>query len=228
MMIKINLLPLESFKQTATGQLSVTIFAFVMLALGIVLYLFKAFIMDAELTKLGEQKDELTKQLNQLKQSSTLALKQTTDFVDQFKQVSVISELEERRRDQTRLFNSIAGEVINQASWLTSLNHTNKLLTLRGMAIDLQVVADFHLRLEQNPYLSNVKLVRSEETSINNVALFTFDFIAETHFESPTLLKDGLEGINLPPREKLVQLVAAAAPNLAKTLQDQAAGPATL
>jgi Tfp pilus assembly protein PilN len=219
MMIKINLLPLESFRQTQTGQLSVTIFVFVILALGIGLYLFKSFVMDAEISKLETQKNTLNQQLTQLKTTSALALKQTTEFVTQFRQVSVISELEERRRDQTRLFNSLASEVINQASWLTSIVHQNKMLTLRGMAIDLQVVADFHLRLEQNPYLSNVKLVRSEETSINNIPLFTFDFIAETHFEAPTLLKDGLESIDLPPQVDLLKLVNNAAPDLAKTLQ---------
>jgi Tfp pilus assembly protein PilN len=228
MMIKINLLPLESFRQTATGQLSVTIFSFVVLALGVVLYLFKAFVMDAEIHRMEAEKTQLTQQLSQLKTSGALALKQTTEFVTQFKQVAVISELEERRRDQTRLFNSIAGEMINQASWLTSMNHNNKVLTLRGMAIDLQVVADFHLRLEQNPYLSNVKLVRSEETSINNVPLFTFDFIAETHFGASTLLKDGLEPINLPPQDKLVQLVTVAAPNLAKTLEPEEGKKSTL
>ncbi|MDR2406290.1 MAG: PilN domain-containing protein [Deltaproteobacteria bacterium] len=228
MMIKINLLPLESFKQTQTGQLSVTIFAFVVLALGIALYLFKAFIMDAEISKLETQKTTLNSELTKLKTSSTEALKQTTEFVTQFRQVSSISELEERRRDQTRLFNSLAKEVINQASWLISISHQNKLLTMRGMAIDLQVVADFHLRLEQNPFLSNVKLVRSEETSINNVPLFTFDFVAETHFEAPTLLKDGLETIDLPPQEQLVKLVNAAAPDLAKTMQKEEAGKATL
>jgi Tfp pilus assembly protein PilN len=228
MMIKINLLPLESFKQTATGQLSVTIFAFVVLAVGIALYLAKSFFMDVQINSLQEEKAQLSTKLNQLKTSSTQALKQTTEFVAQFKQVSVISELEERRRDQTRLFNSIAGEMINQASWLTSLNHTNRVLTIKGMAIDLQVVADFHLRLEQNPYLSNVKLVRSEETSINGIPLFTFDFVAETHFGGATLLKDGLEGIELPPQEKLIQLVNVAAPNLAKTLEQPEGGPSTL
>ncbi|MDR2199933.1 MAG: PilN domain-containing protein [Deltaproteobacteria bacterium] len=222
MMIKINLLPLESFKQTATGQLSVTIFVFVLLAAGLGLYLFKSFVMDAEINKLTDEKTKLTQDLAQLKTTSTKALEQTTEFVNQFKQVAVISELEERRRDQTRLFDSVAHEMINQASWLTSLNHANKVLTIKGMAIDLQVVADFHMRLEQNPHLSNVKLVRSEETSINGVTLFTFDFIADTHFDSPTLLKDGLASIELPPREKLVQMVTVAAPNLAETLQNEA------
>jgi hypothetical protein len=103
------------------------------------------------------------------------------------------------------------------------MNHSNQVLALKGMAIDLQVVADFHLRLEQNPFLGDIKLVRSEVTTINGVPVFTFDITASTSFADSTLLTDGLEPINLPPREKLVQLVSAAAPNLAQSMKDDAA-----
>ncbi|MDR1037755.1 MAG: PilN domain-containing protein [Deltaproteobacteria bacterium] len=219
MMIKINLLPIEAFRQSASGQLSVTIFSFVMVALGIGLFLFKTTMMDPKVTDLQTQKDSKNAELASMKTQSEEALKQTTQFTTQLIQADAIAELEERRRDQTRLFNAIAGEVINQASWLTSFTHDRGVVTIRGMATDHEVVASFLDNLERTPLLHDIDLIRAaRDTTINNVSLVTFEIRGGTVFPEASLMEKGLPDVDLPGRTEITQLVSTAAPGLGETL----------
>ncbi|MDR2352839.1 MAG: PilN domain-containing protein [Deltaproteobacteria bacterium] len=229
MMIKINLLPLESFKQTASGQLSVTIFGVVIVALIICLYLFKGMVMDPAVQVLEKTKADQVAQLNQLKADGAAARIKTAKFVEQVIKIIAISNLEERRRDQARLFYSIASSVSNQTSWLISLNHTNRnVLSIRGMATDQEVVADFLNSLEHNSLLKDVVLIRAaRDTTINGIRLVTFDIQAKTSFPPASLLENGIPDVNIPAQKDLNELVKAAAPDLATNLTE-AQTPATL
>ncbi|MDR1165791.1 MAG: PilN domain-containing protein [Deltaproteobacteria bacterium] len=229
MMIKINLLPLESFKQSASGQLSVTIFAFVIVALGILLYFFKGMVMDPAVAALEKEKTDQTAKLQQLKAEGAQALQRTNGLVTQLIQISAIAELEERRRDQTRLFSSLAEQVFNQTSWLTAVNHSARsVLTLRGLATDQEVVAAFLNNLEHNPLLSNVVLNRmARDVAINNIFLFSFDIQAETRFAPPSLMASGIPGVEVAP-EEFTRLITIAAPTLASQLTVTQSAPQTL
>jgi Tfp pilus assembly protein PilN len=219
-LIKINLLPIESFKQATSGKLSVSIFVVVVVAVGIGLYFFDLLIMDSTLAKLNTSKTTQTAKLNEMKTQATLALKQTTSFVKEMVQVTAVSELEERRRDQTRLFMAIAGQMINQASWLTDVTHENGTLTIKGRATDHEVVAAFLDRLEQLSLLTNVALQRAARDQVlNNVRLVSFEIKATTVFPEPTLMSGGLPEVNLPPSKAISDLVSIAAPDLVAKLQ---------
>jgi Tfp pilus assembly protein PilN len=229
MMIKINLLPIESFRQTQSGQLSVTIFAFVIVALLIALYFFKGLIMDAKEEAMTTNRTQLTAKLDDLKKASAEALRQTTEFTDQLVQVTAISELEERRRDQTRLLTTMANLVNSQASWLDSIKHENGLLNIKGLATDMQVVAELQTALQNCPLLSNVILIKtSQDNKYPGVRLFAFELRSDTVFPQATLMQTGLPDVNLPPRELMVKVVQAAAPTLAENLLKSAKGPNTL
>jgi Tfp pilus assembly protein PilN len=219
MIIKINLLPIEAFRQSASGQLSVTIFGFVMAGALVSLFLFKTAVMDPKISRLQGERDNQTATLSSLKKEAEEALKQTTQFTTQFIQADVIAELEERRRDQTRLFNAIASRVINQASWLTSVTHEKGVVTIRGMATDHEVVAAFLSSLEGLPSLKDVDLIRAaRDTTINNVRLVTFEIRGGTSFPESSLLQEGLPDVDLPARTEITQLVSAAAPTLGESL----------
>jgi Tfp pilus assembly protein PilN len=228
-MIKINLLPIESFRQTASGQLSVTIFAFIVIALCISLYFFKGLVMDAKVESMQATRGGQQTKLEQLKKTSTEALQKTTTFTNQLIQVDSISELEERRRDQTRLFSSLANLVNHQASWLTSINHELGLLSMRGLATDMQVVAEFQEALQASPLLANVTLIRTtQDNSYPQVRLFSFELRADTIFPQAALMATGLPEASIPPIEKMIQEVSTAAPTLGETLKKTAKGPTTL
>jgi Tfp pilus assembly protein PilN len=217
--IKINLLPLESFRQTASGQLSVTIFCVVMVMAGFLLYLFNTMVMVPAVTILESAKTAQEAKLKSMKAEAANALKQTTGFVEQLIQVSAISELEERRRDQARLFMALAAQVNNQTSWLLSCSHSNGVALIRGMATDHETVANLLSRLEQMPLLTNVALQRAVgDQVINTIRLVTFEVKAGTVFPSSTLLDSGLPEVNFPDLDTVKKIVTAAAPNLAPAL----------
>ncbi|MDR1656924.1 MAG: PilN domain-containing protein [Deltaproteobacteria bacterium] len=219
-MIKINLLPLESFRQTASGQLSVTIFVIVMVVVGLGLYLYNSMIMVPTIERLETEKQQQTTKLNQMKAESTKALKQTTQFVNELVQVSSIIELEERRRDQARLFMALASQVNNQTSWLVNCVHNQGVVNIKGMATDHESVGDLLSRLEQLPLLTNVELQRAAgDQVINTIKLVTFDIRANTVFSNSTLLDSGLTDINFPDNETIKNLVSVASPDLAKALE---------
>jgi Tfp pilus assembly protein PilN len=218
--IKINLLPLESFRQTAGGKLLVTIFFVVMVAVGLLMYFANVFYMTPKVEALQKEKANYTKTLNDLSSQAKAALEQTTLFVKEMVQVAAISELEERRRDQARLFMAIASQVNNQTTWLTSCSHDKGVLSIKGMATDHEAVASFLSRLEQLPLLKQVELQRAAgDTVINRVKLVTFEIKSSSILPDPTLLDQGLPDVNLPDGETIRKIVSAAAPDLAKALE---------
>jgi Tfp pilus assembly protein PilN len=219
-MIQINLLPLESFRQTYSGRLVAAIFGFAMVALATLLYLYYGMFMVPKMESAEKAQAAANAALTQAKVRAAEALKQTTSLVDDLVKVTVISELEERRRDQARLFMAIANQVFNEASWLISCSHDNGVVKIRGMASDHEVVAKFLDRLQEQPVLQNVDLVRTaEDAVINGVKLVTFDISASTTFQAPSLLTNGLPSEALPPQAALLKMVTAAAPNLAEALK---------
>jgi Tfp pilus assembly protein PilN len=217
--IKINLLPLESFKQTASGQLSVTIFMVAMILGALVLYLANKMVMAPVITRLEASRSDQQTRLSQMKIQSSEALKQTKGFVAELIQVSAISELEERRRDQARLFMALAAQINNQTSWMTSCVHKDGVVTIKGLATDHETVASLLSRLEQVPLLSSVELQRAAgDQIINTVKLVSFDIKANTVFPASSLLENGLPDVNLPDIETVRKLVQVAAPDLAESL----------
>ena len=195
----------------------------------IALYFFKGLVIDSKEEALTASRTQLSGRLDELKKASEEALKQTTEFTSQLVQVSAISELEERRRDQTRLLTTMAGLVNSQASWLVSIKHENSLLNLKGMATDMQVVAELQTALQNCPLLANVILIKtSQDSTYPGVRLLGFELRSDTIFPQATLMQTGLPDVNLPPRELMVQVVSAAAPTLAQNLLKSAKGPSTL
>ncbi|MDR1577568.1 MAG: PilN domain-containing protein [Deltaproteobacteria bacterium] len=224
-MIQINLLPLESFRQTSSGRLLVAIFCLTMVGVGLALYLYYSVFMSPLLDELKAKEQSINQGLAKAKGQTALALKKATTFVEDMVKVAVISDLEERRRDQTRLFMAIADQVINQASWLVSCSHDKGVARIKGMAIDHEVVANFLSRLQGLSVLRNVDLLRAaEDTVINGVSLVTFEISAQTTFQDSSLIADGLPSDTLPPRETLVKIVTLAAPNLAEALKPKLDG----
>jgi Tfp pilus assembly protein PilN len=203
----------------------VSIFAVTMILVTMGLYVYYDFFMGSELEELEKKQTTITQSLNQAKGKTAAALKEATTFVDDMVKVTAISDLEERRRDQTRLFMGLASQVMNQTSWLVSCSHDKGLVRIKGMAIDHEEVAKFLSRLQALPILRNVELLRAaEDTVINGVSLVTFELSANTVFAESSLVTSGLPSESLPPKETLVKLVTIAAPNLAEALKPKLDG----
>jgi Tfp pilus assembly protein PilN len=176
--------------------------------------------MSPKISALESSKKEMTKRLDGVKASSSKALKQTTDFVDQMVQVGVIMYLEERRRDQARLFMTLSQEVNSQTSWLVNMSHTNNVLAFKGMAIDNPTVSALLSRMQSHEYFRNVELQQVVGANVNGLPLVTFDIKAETVFPGSSLAEKGLPEIRLPDTEQVKKLVSNISPDLVQPLEN--------
>jgi Tfp pilus assembly protein PilN len=167
---------------------------------------------------LNTSKTSVSQQVETVKAASAKALKQTTEFVNQMVQVSTILYLEERRRDQARLFMALANEINNQTSWLVNLVHSNNVLTIKGMAMDNPTVSMLLTRLQNQPYLNNVKLQQVIGSNVNGLPLVSFDFNAETVFPPLSVIDQGLPEVNIPDAEQVKKIITAISPDLAASL----------
>lgn len=212
---------MESFKQTASGQMAVSIFTVCVLLVAGGLYAFNLLYMSPKKEALVSQKNQINQKVTEVKTQSAEALKQTTTFVDQVIQVSTILYLEERRRDQARLFMALANEINHQTSWLVNLVHSKNSLVMKGMAIDNPTVSLLLSRLDSQPLLENVKLQQIIGTNVNGLPLVSFDFTANSVFPPVSVIDQGLPEIKLPDAAQIKKVVTSISPDLAAALEKQ-------
>ncbi|MDR2142683.1 MAG: PilN domain-containing protein [Deltaproteobacteria bacterium] len=220
MMIQINLLPLEAFRQTSSGRMLVGVFAVTMIGLVAALFVYYSMFMGPEVESLTAAQQAADGALKAAQGKKKVAEQKAKNFVADMVKVSVISDLEERRRDQARLLMAIASQVSNKTSWLVSCSHDKGMVRIRGMAIDHEEVAELLERLQKVPILQDVVLLQTaEDQVINGVNLVSFEFAGSTTFPVSSLMTAGLPSESLPPKEVLVKMVTLASPSLAEALK---------
>lgn len=207
--------------------MSVSIFAVCVLLVAGALYAYNFLYMAPKRDSLRSTKNTITERVAAVQAQSAKAMAQTTSFIEEMVQVGAILYLEERRRDQARLFMALANEINNQTSWLVNLAHSKNVLTIKGMAIDNPTVSVLFSRLLGQPLLENVKLQQIIGANVNGLPLVSFDFTADTVFQPITLLNQGLPEVQLPDAEQVKKVISAISPDLATALdrQEQQAKP---
>jgi len=216
-MITINLLPVAALRRQLRGRAILFGYGLALLLAAAAMLVVKLGVLDPNLVRLAGEKERaltsLTEVSRQVTQSSDV-----TAAVASWKQLAAIMELEERRRDQTRLLVEVE-ELLPQAkAWLVGLSHGGGLLSLEGISTDKETVSHFLTRLENAAYIdrASVTLVRiSQDLIINGVKLTKFSINARTRFPRPAILDRGLPDFGLPSREDLVKAVLAVDENLA-------------
>lgn len=221
-MITINLLPIGSFKEKFKGRVFLAAYGIFMVIAIAAVFSIKTNVMDGALESLGREQQAKQTQLADLQKQVTAATAVTTKTVKQWQQLAAIVELEERRRDQTRLLVELDTLLPKTNAWLLSLSHNQGLLTLEGISTDKETVSQFLTNLEKAVYIDkrSVNLLEiTQNMVINNVKLTKFKITARTTFPSPQILADGLPELGLPPKEDFIKAVEAAAPDLAAALK---------
>jgi Tfp pilus assembly protein PilN len=224
-MITINLLPIGAFKEKYKGRLFLVAYGLFMLVAASGLFSYKTLAMDAHLANLQAEQQGQQNSLNALKKQVAEAGGLTTETFRKWRQLSVIVELEERRRDQTRLLVEIDHLLPNTNAWLLSLKHNQGDLILEGLSTDKDTVSTFHTRLENAAYINreSVALVEiTQDMAIKNYRLTKFQIKAKTSFPQPAIIEAGLLEAGLPSREDFFKAVEAAAPDLVKNIRDNA------
>ncbi len=175
-MLKINLLPVRQLKKRAKAktQLFGIIFLFILVLalLAGVGFLQARNIKSlestvAELTAEKRTYDPILKEMEILKKAK-LELERKT---------SVIENLEADSSLTVRVLDEVATIVDNNRMWITSLKHQQSSLTLVGVALDNQTIAQFMDNLKASPFVQGVSLKSSaiKKISGRNLKAFTLN-----------------------------------------------------
>ncbi|MDR3038277.1 MAG: PilN domain-containing protein [Candidatus Adiutrix sp.] len=211
-MITINLLPVSTLKQQSKGKLFLGMYAvFLVIGLG-ALFSVKANVFDEAIKSLTAEQNQVDNQVKGAQKQVKEATAVTNSTVLRWKQLAAIMELEERRRDQTRLLVELEDLLPKTNAWLLSLRHNSGLLSLEGISTDKETVSQFLTRLENATYIdkSSVQLVQiSQDLIINGVKLTKFSINARTTFPQPVILGQGLPEFGLPSQADFIKAVTA-------------------
>ena len=224
-MITINLLPIGSFKTKYKGRVFIVGYILVMIIVGTALFMAKTNIMDESLASAHSDVQNKTATLTSLKGQVTEAAKTTAASFNKWQQLNSIIELEERRRDQTRLLVEIDNLIPKTNAWLMSLKHDKGQLILDGIATDKETVSRFLTKLEGAAYIErrSVTLVEvSQNLVLNGITLTSFKINAGTVFPDPTIITEGIPDFGLLSQEEFLKVVETAAPELVANIRQVA------
>lgn len=216
-MITINLLPLGVVKEKYKGRLFVVAYGIGLAIALIGLVSIKTNVLDVEIERLTGEKRNLDSRLIAVKKQVEAADTKTKQAYRQWQQLVSIIELEERRRDQTRLLVEIEKLVPKDSAWLISLDHAKGLVVLEGISSDKEVISQFLDQLESAVYIDKPSVSLMEITQnmvINDIKLTKFKIRAATKFPEPDILIGGLPDQGLPSQADFIKAVTDASPTL--------------
>ena len=174
-MIKINLLiAREDIKESARKK-EVTIFVLVILlvlaGIGIVQWMSSR--QREEITaQIKNTRDELAR-LEAVKQEINKA-KANKKILEE--KLHIIQSLNQNRTRPIQIMSVLASK-IPEKMWLNSLDRTAEKLTLEGIALDDETIANFMTRLQQAGMFTSVELVVTERMTVEDVKLKKFTVI---------------------------------------------------
>lgn len=165
-MLKINLLPIRQLQKHARarneifGFVGIFIFLLVILgAMGIV-QINKASALQAETTKLNQEKQTYDKVLAEIK-------KLDTDKKEMENKIGIIKQLKKESSLTVHVLDEVARRLDSTRMWLTTLDQQGNSLTLSGKALDNKTIAEFMDALDASPFISNINL---SDSSLAKVA----------------------------------------------------------
>ena len=224
-MITINLLPIGAFKEKLKGRVFLSAYGVAMLIAVAALFSVKTNVMDGTLERLKADQVSQQSRLSELQKQVAEATAVTNKTFQQWEQLTAIMELEERRRDQTRLLVELEELLPKSDAWFLSLGHDNGTLTLEGISRDKETVSQFLKRMENATYIDrqSVYLLEiAQNMVINGIKLTKFKVTARTTFPYPQVIDEGMPDFGLPSREAFFKAVEAVAPNLVTAFKDNA------
>lgn len=219
-MITCNLLPIDNLKARANGRVFLASMGLFIFMAGLVLYGINQHYLLPNLADMTSKNQGFQATLTSIKKQVTEASSKTNNIVTQWQQLVAILDLEERRRDQTRLLVELDELLPKTNSWLLSLRNNNNSVSIEGIATDKETVSQFLTKLEKAKYLHDIRLLDiTQNIVINNIKLTKFRIEAIANFPQPAIIKQGFPESGLPSSEDFIKVVKAAAPNLAKKLE---------
>jgi type IV pilus assembly protein PilN len=171
-MIRINLLPKKEIKKRAAlleQGVVAGIAVLVVLAGLLLVYMHaqgKVEALEQDIAKTKLELKEMEKKKAQIEEYKA------AELVVQRK-IDVIKKLEQQKSGPVLMLDEIA-KVLPPKMWLTQLKSQGSSLTMEGIAIDNETIAEFMTKLEATSQFSNIELQVSQETKIEDYELKKF------------------------------------------------------
>jgi type IV pilus assembly protein PilN len=191
-MIRINLLGVPKAKRgkrgggaalpgVGGGAPNMLVVVLILLALGggANWYYYTALQKDA--VKLQEQIDEAKRENLRLADIKTkyLELEKQKDLYE--RRVNVIHQLQENQKGPSTLL-SMIGDTVNRtdAVWLNSMKEDGNNITLDGMALSVDAVANLMRNLKASGYFKNIEIKSTyQDDSVKDMSAFSFMLVCE-------------------------------------------------
>jgi len=165
-MLRINLLPIRQLKKRAKAKNEIAIFGVVFLCL-IVILIFSCLIQGHTISSKESTIAELTKEQLRLAPEIAAVDRLKKDKLDLDKKIEIIHKLKAESSLTVHILDEVANAVDNSRMWLTSLGQQGSTLSLTGIALDNQTVAQFMDMLKKSPFVQGVEL---SNTSLKKIA----------------------------------------------------------
>jgi len=183
-MIRINLLPVKELRAEVQRRrelsvAGVSLGATLLLLLGLHQY------QSYRLSSLEKNVTELRKETQVL----TAKAKEVADLEAKKKEFEgkhkVILDLNKKKVGPVRVMENLAAAT-PPSLWLTGFRETGGSLTITGVAVDNQTVADFLRSLSTSTYFKDVELVETTHSEKDNPQLKKFAIRSTVFYQSPT------------------------------------------
>jgi len=172
-MLKINLLPVRQLKKRAKAKQHIFMMA-VLFVLALVLCAFIGFVQTQNINSLNDNIAKLQKEKDSYTPTLAKISKLKKDKLELDRKTGIIKRLKSDSSLTVRVLDEVANKVDNQRMWLESLNQQGASLTLSGVALDNQTIAQFMDSLKQSPVVREVSLENSSMKVVSGRNLKSF------------------------------------------------------
>ncbi len=173
-MIRINLLPFKAAKKEYIKQQVFIYFLSLVFLFGILGYLYYS--TSKTISHLKRQVSSLEDESSQYRsiKADLARLKEQSECLDN--RMSIIELLQVGRIGPVHVMDELSTNLPEKRLWLDSLalKEQGTLLTLDGVALDNETIADFMRSLESSPYFQDIDLITSELKIVEGVRLKHF------------------------------------------------------
>jgi type IV pilus assembly protein PilN len=187
-MIRINLLPFRAArkKENIRRQVSIFILSFAFIIIALVWY---NIYLNGKVKELNGRVAEMKIDLKRYEDINAKIKKIKSQLAMLEKKTNVIKQLDKNRFEPVQLLDTMSAKVIAKRMWLTSLSAKGNKVSMSGIALDNQTIADFMTRLESSDFFKSVTLKTIKLTKLRGTNMKSFSLTCTKMPEASTAKK---------------------------------------
>lgn len=182
-MIRINLLPVKALQAEVTRQREIIIGS-VVLATVVALLVGTHFYQAYQLSQLQTELTTLRSEL----QALNVKVKEVGDLQNKIKDLrsknKIIADLNKKKSGPVLVMESLSNATPGSL-WLTDLKESGGSVTMNGLAVDNQTIADFLKSMAASKYFNNVELIETTQGAGPTASLKKFSIKTGVLYRPP-------------------------------------------